>query len=651
MKVFNLPFALLFVAFGYGQSIYNFESYNVSKLDITTNTFEKDSTANALVIYEYGNSYIDKKTFKLITEIKQKIKIINRQGFDHSVISIPLYKNEKKEEKIKNINGATFNLENDEIVQTKLLNSEIFEENYNENFNIVKFTLPNIKEGSVITYSYTIESPFIYKYHGWNFQSDIPKLYSEYNTSIPGNYEYHIKLVGLKRLAVFKESIEYHCIEAGNGASANCVNTVYAMKDIPAFVNEEYMTTKSNYLSRIEYELKTVNHFDGRVDNITKTWKTVDSELKTDNNVGRELGKKTGLNDEFLNDNIPNNALEKAQAIYNYVQKTYTWNEKYDIFNEVSVKDLIKEKSGNVSEINILLHNLLLENDIEVKPILLSTRSNGFPTKIFPVMSDFNYLVNQVTIDDKTYFLDATDNYLSFGELPFRCLNQYGRLLDFKEGSSWIDITPNKVSTIQYRFDLSLNNSETLSGFIDVISNGYHALPIKKNYFANPEGYLKSYKDKYTSIDFKNYTVSTEEKTSYDFNERFEIQTETEIIGDKIYLNPFLFKNFEENPLKLQERSYPIDFGFKDAYLYSFKIQIDDAYQIMETPKELSFTLPNNKGLILLTTKNEGNTIMIYFKFNFNEPIYEPEYYPYLKEFLSKIVDIQKNSLIVLKKK
>ena len=50
----------------------------------------------------------------------------------------------------------------------------------------------------------------------------------------------------------------------------------------------------------------------------------------------------------------------------------------------------------------------------------------------FPVISDFNYLIVQATIDDKTYLLDATDNYLSFGEIPFRCLNSYGRLMDFK---------------------------------------------------------------------------------------------------------------------------------------------------------------------------------------------------------------------------
>lgn len=650
MKKIKLLFILLITTATFSQTSFNSEGLAITRPDLTTNTFDKDSTANALVIYEYGNSYVHKKSFVLITEVKQKIKILNRQGFDKSIISVLLYKNGNKKEKLKDLTGVTYNLETNEITQTKLQENEIFEENYNENFTLIKFTLPNIKEGSVITYNYTIESPFLYKYKGWEFQSDVPKLYSEYNTSIPGNYEYNIKLVGLKNLEVHEEEIQRYCIEVGGGASANCLNTKYAMKDIPAFINEDYMTTKSNYLSRIEYELKTIRHFDGRVDHITKAWKTVDSELKNDNNVGRELGKKTGLDDVF-NIKIPNSDLEKAQVIFKYVQNNFTWNEKYNIFKDVSVKDLIKEKSGNVSEINILLHNLLLENNLSVKPILLSTRNNGFPTKIYPVISDFNYLINQVIIDDKPYLLDATDKYLTFGELPFRCLNQYGRLLDFKEGSEWIDIVPEKISTIHYRYDLTLNSAASLKGNLAVISTGYHALPLRKRYYENPVNYFKDYKDKYPNIQFINNKVSTDEKTSYDFNEEFEFELGTDIIGDKIYLNPFLFKTFNENPLKLQERTYPIDFGFKDAYLYAFKIEIDDSYEVMELPKDSNFALPNNKGTVLISTKVEDNNIMIYHKINFNDSIYEPEYYPYLKEFFSKIGDIQKNSLIVLKKK
>ena len=94
----------------------------------------------------------------------------------------------------------------------------------------------------------------------------------------------------------------------------------------------------------------------------------------------------------------------------------------------------------------MLLYNLLSEQDINVTPILLSTRNNGLPTKIYPVISDFNYIIIRAIINGKQYFLDATNKYLEFGQIPFRCLNQYGRLLDFKKGSKWIPIQVKSAS-------------------------------------------------------------------------------------------------------------------------------------------------------------------------------------------------------------
>ncbi|OUR95085.1 hypothetical protein A9Q87_00655 [Flavobacteriales bacterium 34_180_T64] len=653
MKCLFVVLALLITTTTYSQTTFNFEDAIVTRGDLETNVYEKDSTANALIIFELGNSYVDKNNFRLKTEIKKKLKILNKNGFNKATEVIYLYTNKSNKEKVLDVNATTHNLENGEVSTVKLSKSEIFEEKYNDRYSIVKFTFPNIKEGSVVTFSYTIESPFMFKYKAWEFQSDIPKLFSVYRTSIPGNWDYHAKLVGHLKLFQTEQSHESNCLQTGSGGTANCANTVYVMKDIPAFIQEDYMTTKENYLSRIEYELKTFRGFDGRVNNYSKSWKTVNTELKTDKNIGRQLGKssytKTLLDDSITSESDP---LKKASAIFKYVQNNYTWNTKYNIFNAVSVKNLIKNKSGNVSEINILLYNLLNEVGIDVKPILLSTRPNGLPTKLYPVISDFNYLIVQATIDGKSYLLDATDDFLSFGQIPFRCLNQFGRLFDFKSDSKWIDIEPDKITTIQHKVNLTLNDDDTFSGNIKTTTSGYQALRYKKRYFKNnPEDYFNTYKNTYSNIEFLDYQVETDDKTNPRFIESFDISYTANTINDKIYIDPFLIKFFTENPFKLQERSYPIDFGYKDAFLYTLKIDFSENYEILDKPSELKLSLPNNKGSLILTTKIDGNSIMLFFKFNFSGAIYDPSYYESLKQFMSTIVDVQNNSLIVLKKK
>ncbi|HEX9826843.1 MAG TPA: DUF3857 domain-containing protein [Flavobacteriaceae bacterium] len=652
MKHLTIALWLLIAIQVKAQSSFNSEDNTVTRADLETNYYKKDSTANAIVLYEFGNSYVDNKTFKLVTEIKKKVKILNRSAFDKATIEEQLYREKNKGERMYDISATTYNLENGRITSIFLNDKNIFEEKYNDHYDIVKFTLPNIKEGSVITYSYKLSSPYFFKYKEWKFQDDIPKLHSEYHTSIPANWEYNIKLVGYKKLFKNESKLKKRCLEGGNGAYSDCTDAIYIMKDISAFIEEDYMTTKENYLSRIDYELKVFKSFDGRTENITKSWKTTDSEIKSMPEVGRQLGKSSMLKD-LIGDGIKNepDVLKKAIAIYKYVQDNYTWNGKYGIFKDVSVKDLIKNKSGKVSEINILLHNLLDEYGIEVMPVLLSTRDNGFPTKIYPVISDFNYLIVQATVDNKTYLLDATDGYLSFGEIPFRCLNHYGRLMDFDKGSYYIDIQPEKTSTIIYKTELSLDENETLAGTIDSRSTGYHALPPKKSYFSNKQDYLKNFEKIYPNITFLDHRVATEDKTDFDFLETFDVEYHVDNIGGNLYINPFLFKFFTENPFKLQERTYPIDFGYKDAFLCNLKLNYGEDYEVVESPVDVNYPLPNNKGSIILSSKIQDNSVLLYFKFNFNDSLYGPEYYDYLKKYLGKIVDIQKNTLIVLKKK
>ena len=67
--------------------------------------------------------------------------------------------------------------------KTYLLDKDIFTLKESENWTVKKFTLPNIKEGTVIEYKYSIISPYL-SIDDWDFQSNIPKIKSEFDASI-----------------------------------------------------------------------------------------------------------------------------------------------------------------------------------------------------------------------------------------------------------------------------------------------------------------------------------------------------------------------------------------------------------------------------------------------------------------------------------
>ncbi|WP_298533565.1 DUF3858 domain-containing protein [uncultured Algibacter sp.] len=144
--------------------------------------------------------------------------------------------------------------------------------------------------------------------------------------------------------------------------------------------------------------------------------------------------------------------------------------------------------------------------------------------------------------------------------------------------------------------------------------------------------------------------IDCDTKTNREFRESYNIEYLPEDTGDIIYLNPFFVTFFDENPFKLQERTYPIDFGYKDTYYYSVNLSLNNDYTIVELPKNINMSLPNKAGQITFSTRQIRNSLVITFKINFKEAIYSPEFYPYLKEFMSKIVDIQNNSIVLLKK-
>ncbi|WP_299782523.1 DUF3857 domain-containing protein [uncultured Formosa sp.] len=634
---------------------YNSKEFSVSRNDLNINNFIKDSTANALVIYEYGKSYIDANDFLLKTEYQKKVKILNRNGFKYATIEIELYKNKNSKETISDIVATTFNSKNGALTSTRLNPSDIYYEDVTQNHTTVRFTLPNIKEGSVITYSYKLSSPYIYKYHEWIFQEDIPKLYSEFVTSIPGNYNYNIKLVGDYKFFESTSKIEGQCLKGRSGSYADCGVTNYVIKDLPAFIEEDYMTSKLNFISRLDFELKTIKHFDGSVDQITKTWKDVDHELKSDKDIGLQIRKSLKAED-FISANIikDKDPLNKAQAIYSYVQDQYTWNGDYKIFSDTSVKELIKNKSGNTSSINILLHNLLRDCNIEVKPVLLSTRNKGFATKLYPVMSDFNYLIVQAKIGDETFFLDATEANLPFGSLPFRCLNGYGRLIDFKKGSKWVDIEVEKPSQLAYRLEMDIIN-DSLKINVGTNKTGYFAIDSKKEFNSNPEIYKKNFQDNHPIFSVLEHTIKETGRNMPLFQEDIKINTCLNpitktidgVTKNTLYINPILFTLFDKNPFTLQERSYPIDFGYKKTFSYILKLNIKN-YTVAEVPKNAVYAMPNKAGMLQFSVNQQEDFILINLKFSLDQPVYNHEYYDSLKALSSQLINIQKNSIIVL---
>lgn len=147
----------------------------VSLKDLQPTTYAPDTSAGAVVLKEFGQALISNgDNYNLIFRYHARIKILNENGLSQSDIEVFLRKQDGNTyKKMTDVKASSFNIQEGRIVETPLDRKDVFTEDRNKFYNVKRFAIPNVREGTVIEVSYAIESPFIFNFRSWEFQSDI----------------------------------------------------------------------------------------------------------------------------------------------------------------------------------------------------------------------------------------------------------------------------------------------------------------------------------------------------------------------------------------------------------------------------------------------------------------------------------------------
>lgn len=650
MRSSILPVIFLLIAWGAQAGDFPFGQVSVAELKMKV--YEKDTAAVAVVLNEFGHAYFDERAHTIRMDYHVKIKIFRQPGLYLADFSIPLYRyanmSVQDMDFIHDLKASSFTLGPAGIVETQLQSKNVMTER-NEHYDIMKFAIPNATVGSVIEISYQINSPYIFNFREWNFQREIPKVRSEYWAKIPAFYRYNVSLVGFLPLSKNESDVIKNCF----ASNVSCSMQKFAMENIPAFVEEDYMTAKSNFLSAIRFELKEIHHLTGSVDRITKEWKDVENELRQDSRFGGQLRRGENIMDKNLTTSITSEAdeLVRATSVYNYIVKHYAWNGLNGKYCEQGIRKAFEARSGNVGDINLSLIAALRYAGLTVDPVILSTRSNGYVTELFPSLSDFNYVIARLVINGREYLLDATDPLLPFGMIPFHCLNGKGRLIADGE-SSWLDIRAPEPFKQTNFITLTFNADGGLSGTIQNTYIGYDAVDRRRliHSFDSHTAYQADVARKMgsavvTAIDLRNL-----EDISKPLIEVIGVElTGFDGTVAKLLLNPFLFNKTLNNPFKSAERLYPVDFGANIDERINIVLEFPGEIDLVNIPEEIALALPNEGGLYMLKVQREDHKVSIVSWLNTRKSIYSDEEYFYLRELFNRIVQVQNTDLIFVK--
>jgi len=633
----------------------------VTDNEINMKKYDKDTSAHAVVLQEFGKAGIavgNDDKIEVYYEYHIKIKIFDAKGFDNGTVKIPVYNNSDHDayETVSEIEGVTFyNDDNGSAQKTELENKKIYPVKENKHWAYYNFALPALRNGCVIEYKYRLESPYWDEMPAWHFQSDIPKIYSEYEVHIPGFWTFNASIKGFLKLTKNSAEIEQKCFSSG-GASCDCSLLIYGMKDIPAFIDEDYMTSSKNFLSAINFELvEWTNPYTGAKTKVTKEWKDIDYQLKDDADFGGQI-KKRGLFKERIVPVIAGKTddLEKAKAVYAYIQRSFKWNDFFGIQSIDGLSKALDAHSGSAADINLSLVNALNAAGLNTETVLLSTRENGNVNPLYPVINDFNYVIAKVNIGGQSYLLDATDPLLPFGMLPLRCLNDKGRVFSLDKPSYWMDLNLPQKEKTTYALDFTLQDNGKLKGTFIHYSMGYQAYEKRKaiKKFNSFDEYVEDLNSKLQKTKIIKSEVINLDSLDKPIGEKYEVEVNLydNVTGGKLTFNPFFLDRIDENPFKLAERSYPVDWGMPSEDRFILTMHLPAQYTIQAPPAAMAVNLPNNGGKFLTSYEPGDNSFTFSNAIEFTKSVYSSAEYPYLKELYNKIIQSEKAEMVFVKK-
>lgn len=611
--------------------------------DLKSDKSVKYPDAPAEVLYRSIHFRVDYDGY-LYKDVVDRVKIYNKgNASDYLDFKIALYEdNRGNRETLNNLKAYTYNWENGKKVEVKVERNEKYKSKEDKNYTVTKFAFPNVKDGSVVEYSYMIYTPFIGSTPRVLIEDEIPVRYVEYVFDSPKPIGYTLNYKG-DLTPTYRDVSEKKMY----GGDYNLYRFGY--DNVPPYKEEKYVLNSDNYKTGIKSELNSILRGTD-LKSYALTWKDISKRLYEDDNFGYEL-KKQNLVKDLLPAEIKEIPLktDKARAILRYVQKNYTWNKEDDVTTDKGIRNLLSTKIGNTAEINLLLVMLLRSADIDANPIVLSTVKRGMLTGYLPSRAQLNFVLASFVEGDKFQLLDATSKQSDLNMISPRALNYYGFYMP-KDDAKQINIVFPEVSKTFLTVNAKMNPDGTFEGNFADRDTKLYGMMVNERFLEDKDKFAKSYKDDY-KFAFSNLKQGVQDNNDFETSFDFSSDTFTDVLGKKMVFNPLLFLYSQKHNFDQQDkRKAPLEFYSASDRIKKVTITIPDNYVFENVPKSKKFRTDDNALQYTYLVTQEGNNLTIETSIQIDDAVFPVEYYPAFKQIFDNITKMEAQVVTAVKK-
>lgn len=640
---------------------------NVGVEDFAKKSYDIDTSADAVYLFDNASSHLvgnSSGTFSVVLEVQTRIRLLRKKSIDDlATVEIYMYKWNHDKDVMNDIDAATYNIENGKVVVTKLPKNAFYTIKSGDN-QIIKFTFPNLREGSIIEYSYKKTFPNYQYLPSWQFQGMYPKLESVYETEVPDFFEFVTMNQGYLKIA--KENVSFSADNyfiVDPDAKINMPTTIISLRssttkhnwdyrNVPGLKTEPFISQLANYVQKVSFQFSAIA-FEGESPKyFLHTWSQAAEDLLKDKDFGADLSK----NNSWINDDLPagindiKDPLAKAEKIFFSVRDNNKSTTESGLYLTQSLKKVADAKSGNVADINLLLVAMLRNAGLSANPLILSTRDHGKAFDQYPIMEKFNYVIAELEIGDTMYLLDASDQSLGFNKLDPKCYNGNGRLISAKP--SLVDLSPNTLveNTVSSVFLINGENGQltgTSSTLMGDIESANLRMQMKKE---TTESYFQKLMKSYSyPVKIENGHIDSLHKPGLPVSVQYDFKFK---LGDDIiYYNPILMENaYKTNPFKSAKRFYPVEMPYCMDETYILDMEIPEGYVVDELPKSEKALLNTKDGFYEYIIQQSDGHIQLRSRLKLYKATFEPAAYETLRNFFAFVVEKQNNQIVFKKK-
>ena len=533
------------------------------------------------------------------------------------------------EESVEDLKATAFNLQGSKVVKSNLKKDAIVQTKIDDQHYQVEFTVPDVKEGTVIEYEYVLHSELFWLLHDWFAQCEIPVVYAKLDMNIPRYLLFNLEEHGIQRLLCncTSGSMRYKLVSdpMSNPVVMPTNHYICVGCNLAGVQKDDYVWNVQDYCAGITAELKEFSMRGATVVDYLKTWEQIDAMILKSEDLGKQLKNHSPLARELSEAKIAAIAdlRQRTEAVCRLVFSKVDWNGRYEM-SPADTEETLKQHGGSNVDINMLLLQSLNDVGLTAAPVMLRMRDQGLLPQGFPSLQKLSTFIVGVVLPTGDVYLDASseNGYLNILAEPLQV--EKARLVLKGNKSQWVDLQNLSRSQKQTTITAQLSADGVLKGQQTTRYEGLAAMKYRQS--------------KGISAFAPDATVDSA------FTRKGQVD------GGVIRICPFAAP-IVQNAFAESQRLLPVEFPSISTETIVLNITLPKGYVLAGNGRSTKLATPD-KGLeCLLQTTATGGKLQLTCQLRVNKLIHYDKNYNDLRQIFEAIAAYTSEELVVKKQR